>query len=164
MINMKVLQANEITKLSKAVDVKQDIPMIQALLPDIIELCKNPIGKFSGAYAIAHCQVEKENPLTFFVIKTGEVIINPVILTKSGRFPHSEGCLSYKYRPMKKVSRYSNIMVNYISLKKNKLSLWRLKTHKKREIKFVKGSKDPKDMLACIFQHEIHHFTNNYIY
>lgn len=147
---MKILQANEIKKLSRPVDVKVDLPKIEAVIPEIVKICKTHIGKFKGAYAIAHCQIEPNDPMTFFVLSSGEAIINPVINSKTDKFTHKEGCLSYKFRSRKKVSRFNQIEVSYTSLHGKKFQYF--------------GNEVHQGLIACIFQHEMDHFVNKYIY
>jgi len=93
-----ILQKNEITKISQPVtDIKnQVIPIIEKMQ----KLCFVKIGRYPGALALAHCQIEKENPLTFFVLKTGEAIINPFIneYEDESKITSLEGCLSLAFR------------------------------------------------------------------
>ena len=144
-----ILQKNEITKISQPVtDIKnQVIPIIEK----IQKLCFVKIGRYPGALALAHCQIEKENPLTFFVLKTGETIINPLIKAydKETGTTNLEGCLSLAFRPEKKIKRFDRILVAYDSVINKKIS---------KEIMWIDGKR------SFIFQHEMDHFKNKYIY
>jgi len=140
-----ILQKNEIINRSKPVtDIKKEVtPFIK----NIVDLCNKKIGEFNGALALAHCQVEKDNPLTFFVFNTGETIINPEILELIGEKTTSmEGCLSLALRPEKKVKRYEKIKVKYLD------------TNGKERVTYEYGKR------AYVFQHETDHFKNKYIY
>lgn len=108
-------------------------------------LCHEEAGKYGSALAIAHPQVDHENPLRFFVTAGGEVIANPIILEKSEPFTHTEGCMSFPFRGKKKVKRYKRIKVEY-------MQNGQLKTE------------EITDLKACIFQHEIDHMNGKSIY
>jgi len=127
-----------------------DFPQIKPLIEEMTKLCVQPIGNYkAGGYALAHCQVDHDKPLRFFVTKEGATIINPKILLREQPFIHIEGCLSYPFRPTKKVKRYNKIEVEYymfgfLGKKKKKETL--------------------EGLMACIFQHEIDHFNGIAIY
>ena len=145
-----ILQKAEIEKLSQPVEnVKEQVfPYIDQM----VGLCSRKIGvHVDGAIALAHCQIEKENPLTFFVFETGEVIVNPVILDfdVESKFTHMEGCLSLAFRRGRKVPRFNRIKVAFIRIFDRKVV--------KEKGEWVEG------IRACVFQHEMDHFENKYI-
>lgn len=123
-----------------------NINQIRDLIMPIAELCKMPLGVHDGALAIAHCQVDHDNPKRFFVFADGQAIINPKILEKNGAFTHKEGCMSFMFRGQKNVKRYSEITVRYLNLDGKEIT----------EI--------AKNLRACIFQHEIDHMNGIGIY
>lgn len=144
----KILQFNEITKISQRVSdlEKQVLPFIY----DMAELCKKPIDGKKGV-AIAHCQFDKDNPLTFYVYANGDCVVNPVILSvkeKTKTF-HSEGCLSFNHYDEIKVERYRIIKASYVLLQNMKLT-------------YVK--KNISELAAYVMQHEIDHFNLKTIY
>lgn len=125
----------------------EDLNGILAIADKMIPMCKSPLGRHSsGALAIAHCQVEREDPLRFFVTLDGEVIINPTIESMSDPFHHMEGCMSFAFRGMKKVRRYRDLTVRYTN----------------REGECV--TEDVDGLRACIFQHEIDHMNGKSIF
>lgn len=128
--------------------------LVCPLIEEMVELCTQPVGKFPAAHAIAHCQVEEDNPLRFFVCIEGFAVVNPRIIEKSEPFMHTEGCYSFPYRDPKKVRRFNRVKVEYIEVKKGKMFGWSIK---KRVREFT-------DLQACIYQHEIGHFNCHTIY
>lgn len=124
----------------------KDIKEIKEIAEEIESLCHQPLGKHPSALAIAHCQVDHDNPLRFFVFANGDVVINPKILKRSGKFTHKEGCMSYPFRGTTKVERYNEIEVEYTTLDGKKVKEYR------------------EGLNACVFQHEIDHFNGKSIY
>lgn len=123
-----------------------DFKWCKQLAEEMAKLCKEPLGKYPSALALAHCQVDHDNPLRFFVLADGEVFINPKILIGTTQITRTEGCYSYPFRDVKKVKRYDRISVEFTNVKG-------------RQIKTsVKGE------LAHIFQHEIDHMNGKHIY
>lgn len=124
-----------------------------SLKKDIKEM-KTLVGKDSytngrHGFAVAHCQVS-ENPYRLFVAKKDvlphQVIINPKIIEKDGKFTAQEGCLSFPYRPFIKISRWFNIEVRY------------------QDEEMQEHIKEFSGIRSQIFQHEIQHFSGNNIY
>jgi len=128
----------------------KDIPAIRPLIEKIAILCNTPLGRYPGAIAISHCQVDHENPERFFVLANGSVVINPKIIDRQALITRKEGCYSHAFREEKKVNRYDWIKVKYKTLDDNG------KTHKKEET--LTG------LMAHVFQHEIDHFNGKSIY
>lgn len=111
--------------------------------------------------ALHHSQVEAEDPLNFFVIKREIVgaknneivaIINPEIIEKDldSITTSVEGCISFQFRPDKKVKRYNRIKVRY-------------------DVPDTIGSFETKEewvegFKAMIFQHECQHAKGHHIY
>lgn len=143
------LQHTQIKKLSSPVtDIEtQVIPLI----PEMAMICRKGYGKMKNIIALTHCQIEQENPLRFFVFRDGVTVVNPEILEvmEASKFTNQEGCVSYAFRSEKKVSRYQSIRVKYTMIKAEEI----------REI-----TEWVHDLTACVFQHEIDHFKNKYIY
>lgn len=139
---MRVLP-NQCKKHSQPVE---DIKWALHLAKKMQKLCNEPLGKYPSALALAHCQVDHDNPLRFFVLADGQVIINPKILIGTRPIKRVEGCYSFPYRDVKKTSRFDSIGVEYTNEKG------------KRVEKSIEGE------LAHIFQHEIDHFNGKSIY
>lgn len=119
---------------------------IKKLIPDMYKLCFKKIGNYPSSIALSHCQVDHEDPKRFFITKTGSIVINPKILMASDPSYSKEGCMSYAYRPIKKVKRYNTLQVTYFNEK------WEEKNQ------IVEG------LLAHVFQHEIDHMNGIAIY
>jgi len=143
----------------------EDLKSIIQEAQEIKELIKSgkifyPGSKLTDAYAVAQPQVSN-NPLRYFVLNPikkdiikdfeGEVIVNPKILSKdkTTRVMFPEGCLSYPFRDMKKVKRFTIIKVRYtiIGLLRNRTI-----------------EKDLNNISAIIFQHEMQHLNGKSIY
>ncbi len=114
-------------------------------------------GNWSSARAIAHVQVEAENPKRFFVVHDEYVktlghwcIVNARILTRDIPCTFEEGCMSFPFRKSKKVQRYNDIKVEYY--------IPFLDVH------LIKKTKVLTDIEAYIFQHEIDHANGVNIY
>jgi peptide deformylase len=103
------------------------------ILREARDICKGmqngsfvtPSSKYNNCFAMAQPQVSNK-PLRYFVINPitasqvakdfgGLVIINPRIIEKdkSSKVMSLEGCMSYPFRPAKKVKRYGIITVTY---------------------------------------------------
>jgi len=124
-----------------------DIPRIKELAKGMAELCNKRHGNYPGAYAIAHCQVEEKDPIRFFVLREGNVFINPRILDHTKATVDSkEGCMSYADKPQKVVQRHNKIKVVIEVVGKGEQIL------------------ELNGRIAKIFQHEIDHFEGKYIY
>lgn len=138
-------------KISREV-TEPDIPRVLEEVEVLHGICFLPLGKYSGALAMAHSQIDDKDPLTFFVTKDRGIIINPVITRRVRHTSNStEGCMSYIDKPMITVQRAHKIEVEYQTLDKDyKLS------------GIMKGIKKGKD--AFIWQHEIDHGLSSYIY
>lgn len=139
---MKLLSGN-CQKISQPVENVRDI---KPFVKDMVALCKEQLGLYPGAHAIAHSQVEYENPLRFFVFKDGTVVINPEIIEASFQFNHKEGCMSFPNYPIRNTKRFKRVKVRYLNIKG-------------KEVEEVADG-----LRACIFQHEIDHFNGITVY
>lgn len=124
----------------------ENIKEIMPLVPEMVELCKAPIGKKTSGLALSHCQVDHDDPKRFFVFANGDVVINPVILDKSFRTTSVEGCMSFPFRDDKKINRFDLLTVRYLDKDgKEQTTL-------------------PSGLRAFIFQHEIDHMNGLSVY
>lgn len=123
-----------------------EIKNLKSKAKKMAELCCRPHGRKTGAMALAHCQVDKTDPLRFFVMKDGSIFINPKIIERKGESWSMEGCMSFPYLDDKKVRRAEQIKVTYLDLKGEE----------------VTG--EFTGLIAYIFQHEIDHFNGVSIY
>ena len=121
-------------------------------------MCNLPRGKYSGIAALAHSQIEDKNPLRFFVLPSGVVIVNPVIAdhTKASIFK-IEGCMSFPDENIKNlVPRYNKITVTYQTFERE---------NKDSEPTLSKPiTEDLISGAAHVFQHEISHLNGSNIY
>ena len=99
---------------------KKDLPRVISDGTDLVAMCSIPRGDYAGIAALAHSQIDDKDPLRFFVLQKGMVIINPVIiLTTKTSIGKREGCLSYPYEAIKEdVQRYNKITMIYQTLEK----------------------------------------------
>lgn len=78
------------------------------------EMCMVGRGEYTTAFAIAHSQINDQDPLRFFVTYRGEIFVNPVIVDKTHEIHQTqEGCMSYPEEPMKTVTRFKTVTVKY---------------------------------------------------
>ena len=143
--------ANQCKKSSRAV-TQDDAKRVREDALAMLFLCHTPLGRYRAAFAIAHCQVDHDDPLRFFVMKDGSLIVNPKIKAFSDELVRdTEGCMSHAFRSEVSVKRFSSVKISYQTLsKKNKLSKPKMQTF--------------TDLQARIFQHEIDHFNGKSIY
>lgn len=145
---MNILLSNKLTKKSQPVtDIETQVkPYIQ----EMAELCRKEINGMKGE-AIAHCQVEADNPLTFYVRANGDTIVNPVIISVKEKTAmwHTEGCLSFPHLARIPVKRYRIIKAKYTLITPNGVQ---------------ECEKNITDMYAYIMQHEMDHFNLKSIY
>lgn len=122
----------------------------------MVNLCTIPKGMYGNVAAIAHSQVEDKEPLRFFAMPDGLLVVNPVIFKHtSAEIEKSEGCMSYTEEPMKTVPLYHKITVLYQVLKQKEDGDLELSEM------MEEGYAGP---LAAIFQHECSHLNGKYIY
>lgn len=149
---MEVIKPHQIK--SRPVEVK-DYARVYRDAKLILPLCEKPSDKyFSGAEALCHCQVTDHDPLRFFVMRDGDIIMNPEIIqvmNNNKQIKDFEGCLSYPGRNVTKLRRFKRIRVRYDLMV--------------GEAAVKKGIEEELSMLrARIFQHEIDHMNAIYIY
>jgi peptide deformylase len=138
-------------KISREVTEK-DISTIIKIAFDMANYCSFPEKHWNikAVMALAHCQVEKKDPLRFFTTVDGELIINPVIIRHTEVTVDSlEGCVSFPSEPSIIVQRWNKCEVKYQVLENNKL---------------VEKEEKLSGLRAKVFQHEIDHFDAKYIY
>lgn len=135
-----------------------DLPRVIADGKDLVAMCHIPRGNYSGISALAHSQIEDKDPLRFFVLPNGMVVINPVI-TSHTKVPifKEEGCMSYPDREMKTmISRFNKVSVMYQTLAR--------KDENSDPILSQVISEDLGGGPSHVFQHECHHLNGVNIY
>lgn len=118
-------------------------------------LCFTPrpgTNGYRSAYAMAHPQIDSEDPLAFFVDRNAQVIINPLIITHTeAPIFKREGCMSFQNEKPALVGRYNKITVAYQTITpEGTLS---------KDLEW-----DLKGVEAQFWQHEIDHLNAKYIY
>lgn len=135
-----------------------DVQRVVADGRDMVALCALPRGKYSGIAALANSQIEDKDPLRFFVLPGGMVIINPVILnTTKTTILKNEACMSHPEKDIKKdIPRYNKITVMYQTLER-----------KEGEIDPILSKPVIENLSsgqAGVFSHEIGHCNGQNIY
>lgn len=175
---LKIILPPHLRPAKKVEDNEEAYKHIFTEAQQISKMIKNkeviaPGSKLTSVFAVAQPQVSTD-PYDYFVINPaldelikafhGDVIINAKLLSKDKltRIMSKEGCLSYPFRPMKKVKRFEHIVVSYESISINDI----IKSKGREIIKFLK--KFPEIHLeglpAIIFQHEFQHLRGNSIW
>ena len=146
---MEIIKAHQ----NKSEEVKKEnLLRVIKDATEMIKLCFKPIGLYNGGFAIAHQQVEDNYPLRFFVLKTGEIIVNPKIIRHTVVPVDSlEGCLSFPKQRQILVPRWNKCEVEYKTVKKDGTLSDTIREN-------LSGPK------SKIFQHEIDHLNCKYIY
>lgn len=122
----------------------------------MLDMCYQGRGVYEEAEALAHTQIESEDPLRFFVVRNGAVIINPVIIDHTQTPVDSvEGCLSFPEEPKKRVLRFNKIDVRMSVLSKDEEGNPFISSER------VEKFSGPDSKM---FQHEIGHLNGSNIY
>jgi peptide deformylase len=134
----------------------EDTLTLLTLKDQMTKLCwrEDSLGRvYPSAFALAHSQVEKKDPMRFFVFSNGDVVINPVITnhTKVPQFK-PERCVSFPRRPEVMVPRYTKIEVLYQTLTRDTHTIG-------PEI-----SASYSGLEARVWQHEVDHMNGKSIY
>lgn len=131
------------------------------VLPGDIERVWEEIKKMHAAFgtkacvALAHPQIEKEDPLRFYITREGEyengLYINPVIERHTNYTVDSlEGCMTYPGKEAITKQRWRKIELTYQTIEGGVLT--------------ERRSKSLKGLEAAIAQHEIDHLNGIYCY
>jgi peptide deformylase len=141
-------------KVSRPV-TQEDMKRVMVEAYILRDLCFTPNGLYGTAFAMHHSQIENEDPLNFFVMNDGRVIINPAMTRHTNHPVDSvEGCMTYPEFNQKVVQRYQKIEVDFQTAEG---------TEEEPTLSDVmKSSLSGKD--AKIFQHEMDHGTGKYIF
>jgi len=136
-------------KISRLV-TGEDLVRVKNEAVAMIDFCKNPTGNLKQILSLAHPQIEKKDPLRFFVTENGEIIINPKITNHTKTTIDSfEGSVSFPNEPMITVQRWNVCELVYSTLEEGRL---------------ITCNEHVKGRRAEMFQHEIDHLDAKYIY
>ena len=125
------------------------------------EMCLVGRADYTTAFAIAHPQITKDDPLRFFVKIDGQVIVNPVITNHTNQIiERKEGCMSFPGEPMKVVERYNKITVNYQKIFHTEKEGLPISEPELTEVMELKLSGTESE----VFQHELSHLNGHNMY
>lgn len=141
--------------ISRPVEEK-DLERVMEDGKKMVELCHVKVGNYPAGFAVAHPQITKEDPLRFYAMYDGQIIINPEIVRHSEYTKNEvEGCLSYgRTMPIRK-DRYRIVEMEYNELQQN--ADGEISLSERRHVRL-------KDREARIVQHETEHFESIYLY
>lgn len=112
---------------------------------------KTLINKYPECVALAHPQIDDHSPLSFYVTRDGEVMINPHIVEHGRQLVDSpEGCMTFQGREGVTKQRYRIITVEYQRAVSGMLT--------------VPQRKELRGFAAIVAQHEIDHLEGKYCY
>jgi len=131
---------------------EEDIPRIVEDSKTLYEIC------LVGAYAMHHSQINSEDPLSFFVTKNREIIINPIITRHSNYTTDSkEGCMSFMGMERVTVQRWPKMEVTYQTIT--------VDPEDKTKFKLSNPIEDSvSGRTSFVFQHEMDHGEAKFIY
>ncbi len=145
-------------KLSRDVTVN-DIDTVTKDAKILYMLCFIPNGLYPSGEAIAHSQINEDDPLKFFVTRDKEIIINPEIINHTKTpIEKMEGCMSFPWNEPTIVERWNKVTVRYVTLSPDP----------ENKDKFILSDPIEENIngkRSEMFQHEIScHFFNKYLY
>lgn len=135
-----------------------DVPLIIKEAKILLALCNLTFGDYTNIPALAHTQINDKDPLRFFVLNSGVIIINPIIINHT-KVPVLliEGCISYpKEKKLNLVPRYNKITVTF-------QTVINPKDDGNLELS-TPITKEFNTRMSQIFQHEISHLNGFNIY
>lgn len=116
-----------------------------------VERMREVILSSEACVALAHPQIEATDPLRFYVLREGDVFINPVIERHSSYVVDSmEGCMTFKGQAEVRKNRWRKIDLSFQKIEDGKLT-------ERETIKLIA-------LPSFIAQHEIDHLDATYCY
>ena len=138
-------------KVSREVTEK-DMERVMEEAHVLYNICYSQVGRYPGAFAMAHPQIDDKDPLRFYVTVDKEIIVNPVMVRHSNyTVDHLEGCISFPDREQVMVKRWHKCEVEYQALGPD----GKFGDKMKRKL---------SGMDAFICQHELEHIVGKSIY
>lgn len=135
-----------------------DISKVLVDAKDLLALISLPRGRHSSVAALAHPQIDDKDPLRFFVLPNGMIIINPIITNHTKYYVlKDEGCMSFSDKDIKNVNRFHKITVTYQTLVENE-------DPEKEPILSKIETEELSGRPAQVFQHECGHLNGCNIY
>lgn len=137
---------------------EEDVPRVVEETKVLHAICFEPTGKYQGAFAMHHSQIDDKDPLSFFVTADRRIIINPVVIRHSSyEVDSDEGCVTFSHLPQVTVKRWRKMDVEYVTIM----------VDPDDETKFKLSSIIEEHVVgreAWMFQHEMGHGDAKYIY
>jgi peptide deformylase len=138
--------------------VESDVEKIVEEVGVLHAICFEQNGRYKGAYAMHHSQIESEDPINFFVTWDRMIIINPVVLRHSNYTKDSkEACMSFPTQEETIIQRWQKMDVEYTTIMSDPDNEGKFKLSS-RQIESLSGP------TAFIYQHEISHGNGILIY
>lgn len=135
-----------------------DISLVVSEAEILLALCKLPHGHYQGTPTLAHTQINDKEPLRFFVMNNGVIVVNPLIINHT-KVPtlQTEGCIAYSSKsPINLVPRFNKITVTFQTIidpdKDGNLTL------------SAPVTEEFNGRMAQMFQHECSHLNGANIY
>jgi len=128
-----------------------DIERVKEYAEVMRAMCHRKYGVNPGAFAIAHPQVDDQDPLRFFVTHENLIVCNPKIIRKT-QVPvkRTEGCMTFPFSRPVDVMRSHKCEVEFQVLEDGKLGEVQRQNLSGRD--------------AQVFQHETEHLDGKYVY
>jgi len=145
------------TKVSRAV-TDDDIEKVVEEAKILHAICFESMGRYKGAYAMHHSQIDDKDPMSFYVTYDRKIIINPVI-TRHTNTPvdSKEACMSFPYEEEVIVPRWHKLEMDFVTIMSDP----------DNEGKFKLSSVQHEDLSghqAFVAQHEIDHGEGRFIH
>lgn len=135
---------------------EKDIPKVLEDGEKLWKLAHTPVGIFPAGFAMAHPQINKDDPMRFYATYDGDIVVNPVITRHSNSEVYDlEGCMSFPNNMPVRKSRWYKIEMEYTELEEQEDGSFKFSDRKKASL---------KGREARIVQHEIGHFSCEYLY
>jgi len=160
---MRILHAQPAKRPSRRIeDLNSEKDKVLSIAREMTDLlfAQNKLKQSQGRAGLAlhHAQVTSE-PIALFVVLPGiipakegawdTIMINAEVIEKREKTTMLEGCMSFPNRQDKKMPRYNEVIVNYVTVEDDE---------------FVKRNKTLYGVQAQIFQHECEHQAGQNIY
>lgn len=154
---------------SREVDIKKDLKRVLKDAEKMMPFLEHGAGVWQSGHAIAHSQITKDDPLRFFLLRDGRIIINPKIVRHTQvKQQKKDACLTFygekdangNWRvthPVVMVPRWTKCEVEF--------GIVRYQDAEKKKGPYVDFlTENVGGKVAQVFQHEIDHMDGIYIY
>lgn len=147
-------------KLKGRTVTDSDIARVAEEAHVMYQLCFIPHGITNGGVAIAHPQIDDKDPLSFFVTRGEQLVVNPEIINHTKVPVNSvEGCMTFADKQPITVQRFHKIQVRFQTLMNIDGEDGKLKMVLTPPVDI-----NLSGPTAKIWEHEISHLLNHCIY